>query len=349
MLNIERVPLDYPNLVLMSKMRRVAELSLIVFMVLMPAVHAERLYVNDKKVPETKEDLLAIQSSLQEHLEGARKATVCLKVGAGSGTGVIVSADGLVLTAAHVVGGVGKELKVLMEDGTEYSAHSLGLNAKNDAAMVQIDSEETFPFVEYLSANSDESSSARVGDWVFALGHSGGFDEERGSVVRLGRLLRVAESTIQSDCKLIGGDSGGPLFDLNGVLIGIHSRVGRRLAQNMHVPLEVFHRDWDELEAGKFVEDGPFAEKPEPGTGFMGVGVEMQEEVLKVTQVEPGYPAEKAGVKVGDAIKKVNDSDVRSKEDLAKLMKSYSDGEAVTLLCGRDGVDVVIRLTLVKR
>lgn len=329
-------------------MRRVAEFSVIILLGLMSAGNAERLYVNDKKVPENKQDLIAIQSSLQKHLGAARKATVALKVGKGSGTGVIVSADGLVLTAAHVVGGVGKDLTVLMEDGSEYEAQSLGLNARNDAAMVKIDSDEVFPFVDYVTTSSGNSET-RVGDWVFALGHSGGFDMERGSVVRLGRVLRVANSTIQSDCKLIGGDSGGPLFDLNGVLVGIHSRVGRRLVQNMHVPLREFQEDWSELEAGKFLEDGPFAKKPKRGSGFMGIAVEFEEEALRVTQVEPGYPAAEVGVKVGDVVRKANDIAINSREDLAKFMESCAAGDTVTLLCSRDGKDLEIRLTLAER
>jgi len=310
---------------------------------------AERLYVNDKKVPESREDLIAIQTSLQKHLAEARQATVCIKMGQGSGTGVIVSESGLVLTAAHVISGVQKDMKVIMEDGTEYEAKSLGLNSENDAGMLQIQSDDKFPFVRYEAKNDDSRSATRVGDWVFALGHSGGFDKERGSVVRLGRLIKVAETTVHSDCVLIGGDSGGPLFDMNGELVGIHSRVGRRLAQNMHVPLQVFHTHWDMLEKGEFIGDGPFANKPKPGTGFMGVAVKDVDGALEVTQVEPGYPAEDAGIEVGDVLTSLNKQPLKSKDDLRDRMKKLADGDRVLLEFSRDGKVNSVEVDLAKR
>ena len=235
-------------------MRFLGKLTLCLWVAaLTTSLSAERLHVNDKKVPESREDLVAIQTSLQKHLAVARQATVCIQVGQGSGSGVIVSEGGLVLTAAHVISGVGKSMKVVMEDGTKYEAKSLGLHSENDAGMLQIQSEKKFPFVRYENKSANNLPESRVGDWVFALGHSGGFDKARGSVVRLGRMVKVADTTVHSDCVLIGGDSGGPLFDMNGELIGIHSRVGRRLAQNMHVPLQVFHTYWDLLEKGEFI------------------------------------------------------------------------------------------------
>ncbi len=77
----------------------------------------------------------------------------------------------------------------------------------------------------------------RIGDWVFSLGHGGGLDEERGAMVRLGRVVSLKHEAIQTDCKLIRGDSGGPLFNMNGELIGINSRVGTKLEDNLHVPM----------------------------------------------------------------------------------------------------------------
>lgn len=310
---------------------------------------AERLYVNDKKVPESREDLVALQNALQSHLEEARKATVCIKMGQGSGTGVIVSEDGLVLTAAHVISGVQKKMKIVLEDGTEYEAESLGLNSENDAGMLKILSDTKFPFVSYEAKNDDGRPETRVGDWVFSLGHSGGFDKERGSVVRLGRLVRVSGTTVHSDCILIGGDSGGPLFDLNGKLVGIHSRVGRRLAQNMHVPMQVFHKSWEMLVKGEFIGDGPFAAKPKPGTGFMGLAVKVVDGGLEVTQVEPRYPAAEAGIELGDVLKSLNAIPLKSKEDLKDQMKKFADGDHVTLEFSRGGEAKSVGFNLVKR
>ena len=124
----------------------------------------ERLYVNDLKAPESRKDLEAIQGALGKALGQARSATVCLEVGEGSGSGVIVAADGLILTAAHVSGGVHKKITVILEDGTRLKGETLGLVANTDAAMVRILEPGTYPFVEI-----ERSRSTRLGDWVFAL------------------------------------------------------------------------------------------------------------------------------------------------------------------------------------
>lgn len=331
-------------------MRLLAKLTVCVLIATLATTSAvERLYVNDKKVPESSEDLLAIQASLQKHLAEAREATVCIKMGQGSGTGVIVSENGLVLTAAHVISGVLKEMKVIMEDGTEYEARSLGLNSENDAGMLQILSDEKFPFVAYEHQNDASRSSTRVGDWVFAIGHSGGFDKARGSVVRLGRMVKVTASTVYSDCTLIGGDSGGPLFDMNGNLVAIHSRVGGRIAQNMHVPLQVFHNDWPMLEKGEFIGNGPFAEKPKPGSGFMGLAVEERSGGLEVVQVEPSYPAADAGIQIGDVLVSMNSVALKSKANLKSRMEKLAEGDLVKLEFSRDGKLKSVELNLVKR
>ena len=201
----------------------------------------ERLYFNDLKAPESIEDLENIQNALQAVLCNARAATVCLELGEemGSGSGVIVSADGLILTAAHVSGGVDRTIEAVMEDGTRYPVRTLGLLSNTDAAMAKIEGEGPFPFVEI-----DRENRSVLGDWVMALGHAGGFDQERGLVVRLGRIVKLAQYTIQTDGTLIGGDSGGPLFDLHGRLIGIHSRVGQEKAENRHVMIDEFLNNW---------------------------------------------------------------------------------------------------------
>jgi len=142
-----------------------------------------------------------------------------------------------------------------------------------------------------------------LGDWVFSLGHSGGFDKARGVNVRVGRLVRTAPTTIQSDCMLIGGDSGGPLFNMAGELIGIHSRVGASREESMHVPVREFQAHWDELKEGKFIGEGGFAQKSKPGSGFLGVVIEESDEGgLKVAEIWEDGAADKAGLKVGDLI-----------------------------------------------
>ncbi len=289
-----------------------------IFFSLSLSVHAGRQAFNDREVPRDLDDLREIQAALQRNLERTRSATVCLQLKTGSGSAVIVSEDGLLLTAAHVTGRVDEEIKVIMEDGRELKGRSLGLNSETDSAMFQLEGEGPFPYVE---VNKDDDS--RLGDWVFSLGHSGGFDRGRGVNVRVGRLVKLGESTIQSDCLLIGGDSGGPLFNMEGELIGIHSRVGPSREESWHVPMREFQSHWDELLSGEFIGDGDFAQRAVPGSGFLGILVEVSEEGgLEVAELFPGGVAEEAGIKVGDRILEVNGQQATQEgldAELAKL------------------------------
>ncbi|MDB4636634.1 S1C family serine protease [Akkermansiaceae bacterium] len=289
-------------------------------------VYADRPDFNDKEAPQTLGDFREIQNALQSHLARTRSATVCLQMGGGSGSAVIISKEGLVLTAAHVTSKVDEEIKVIMEDGREFTGRSLGLNSETDSAMLQIEGAGPFPFVEV-----DLKDTTRLGDWVFSLGHSGGFDKARGVNVRVGRLVREAETTVQSDCMLIGGDSGGPLFNMEGELIAIHSRVGASREESMHVPIREFQAHWDELKSGKFIGDGGFAQKSKPGTGFLGVATEESEEGgLKVTELWKDGVAEKVGLKVGDRIIEIA-GEKATKVLMANTLAELGAGDKLTL------------------
>jgi serine protease Do len=306
---------------------------------------AERPYINDKKAPENRHDLEVIQKHLTDVLPLARKATVCIDLGEGSGSGVVISKNGLILTAAHVSGGVGKEFTVIFEDGRKVKAESLGLDSETDAAMARIVDKGNYPFVPL-----DRDNDTRLGDWVFALGHSGGFDKDRGSVVRIGRLVRMSETTLQSDCNLIGGDSGGPLFDLQGRLVGIHSRVGNRLPENMHVPIGEFIENWDAMSKNEFIGDGPFAKKPEKGKGFLGLLAEAYDgEGLKVKKVGRESPAEEAGIKNGDILLKMDGEALKSRDDFKELMKEKAPDDRVAFEMLREGKIETLTLRLGNR
>lgn len=327
--------------------RRCLGAALAVWLVAGPAGHGagERLFVNDKKAPETLRDLRKLEEALAAALPVARKATVGIDLGGGAGSGVIVSEDGLVLTAAHVSGGIDKELTVILDDGRRVKAKSLGLVATTDCAMMQITEEGTYPFVEL-----DREDGTRLGDWVFSLGHSGGFDKDRGVVVRIGRLVRVANTTIQSDCNLIGGDSGGPLFDLNGKLIGIHSRVGASLEQNMHVPIREFLANWEGMAKGEFIGEGPFAKKQEKGKAFVGIKTADREGGgVLVERVGEDTPAAKAGLKAGDVVLRIGEDEVTDKEGFTALVFELFPGDKAAMTILRDGKEQTIEVELEER
>jgi serine protease Do len=330
----------------MREISTTALTGILTCLLLVPAwAEAARPVVNDKKAPEGRHDLEAIQKHLVGALPASRKATVCIDLGEGSGSGVVISPDGLILTAAHVTGGVGKEFTVIFEDGKKVKAESLGLVADTDAAMARITEEGTWPYVEV-----DRGDTSKLGDWVFSLGHSGGFDKERGVNVRLGRLVQVKEDTVQSDCSLIGGDSGGPLFDLTGKLIGIHSRVGLRTPENLHVPVREFLKNWDGMLKSEFIGEGPFAKKPEKGKGFLGLGTAARAEGgLKVDKVGRESPAEKAGLKEGDVILKMDGVELATKEQFQELLKEKAPDDRVALELLRGGKTETLTLRLGER
>ncbi len=301
--------------------------------------------LNSKVAPSSQADLIEIQDTLKTVISKAKKATVCIDLGEGTGSGVIVTPEGLVMTAAHVSTGVGKDVTVIMPDGTELKAETLGLMAEVDAALVQITEKspdgKPFPTVEI-----NRTGDTKLGDWIFSLGHSGGFNKDRGAVARLGRLVRVANTTIQTDGTLIGGDSGGPLFDMKGRLIGIHSRVGPQLPVNMHVPVSVFFESWDRMLASEFIGEGPFASKPVKGKGFLGVATKETDGGLLVTKVGKKSPAEEAGIKEGDVLVSLNGEPLPTRDAMKALLAEMAAGDKLALEIKRDGKDEKIDLRL---
>jgi len=301
--------------------------------------------VNAKKAPESRGDLDAMQAALLAAIPKAQAATVCIDLGDGSGSGVIVDSEGLVMTAAHVSTGVGKDVTVILPDGTKLKAETLGLDSDTDAALLRITEKlpegKPFPFIAI-----NKSDDTKLGDWVFSLGHSGGFDKERGAVARIGRLVRVANTTIQTDGALIGGDSGGPLFDMDGRLIGIHSRVGMVVGVNMHVPIKVFTDQWERMLKSEFIGEGPFAQKPKKGKGFLGVATKNVEGGIEVTKVGKKSPAEEAGIKEGDLLRTLNGEKLDSREKLQSILAELAEGDKLAFEITRDGKDETVNLKL---
>ena len=190
------------------------------------------------QAPRDAHDVKSMQKHVQLLVKQLSPATVGVGVGAAQGSGVIINQEGLVLTAAHVAGRPGRSATVLMPDGKRYPATTLGMNRAMDSGMIQIklpEPGEGEPKIELPFAELADANSVKLGHWCLALGHPGGFRLERPPVVRLGRVIHKYKDVITTDCTLIGGDSGGPLFDMNGRVIGIHSRIGPQLVHNVHV------------------------------------------------------------------------------------------------------------------
>jgi len=191
-----------------------------------------------------------------------RKATVGIGPGnenyiySTSGSGVIVSRDGLILTAAHVVDDFGVHHQVLMFDGKIKKVKLLGYSQKNDTAMLKIIDDGPWPYCQ-----PGKSASAAIGDWCLACGHSDGIRENRPPPLRLGRLHSISidhngdRIAIATDCIIEPGDSGCGLFDLDGNVIGVCSEIGRDPRKNISAPVDVFLRDWDKYISGTVIDE----------------------------------------------------------------------------------------------
>jgi serine protease Do len=289
--------------------------------------------------PRNVADLRAIQARVEAIADHVRQCTVGLIVGEAQGSGVIVSENGLVLTAAHVLTASGRKVTVVMPDGKHLEGHALGVNAGSDCGAVQITESGPFP-----ACKLSNMRTLHVGDWCVATGHPGGYQEGRAPVMRLGRVVEFLAGMVQTDCPLLGGDSGGPLFDLNGNVIGINSRIGARAILNLHVPIVLFLRDWDRLTTVAVPHNGD-------GESASVIGIDGRDDAkgARVTEVYPRSPADRAGLQSGDMVTALNGQPVVGFKGLQKLIAAHHPGDVVELRILRDHTVEQLRVTVTAR
>lgn len=288
-----------------------------------------------KPSPETIDDLKLFQSQTKAVAEKVIPCTVCLRVGQASGSGVIVSKDGLILTAGHVSGAPGQEISIVLHDGKIVKGKTLGVNRGIDSGMAQITTPGPWPYVEM-----GDLKELKTNQWSIAIGHPGGYKQGRSPVVRVGKLSIVNDRVLQTDNALVGGDSGGPLFDMQGRVIGIHSRIGNFITNNFHVPIGTYHDTWEQLLRGDTIGESDV---------YMGVSADNDAKDCKLGSVTPNGPADKAGLKAGDVIKKFSGKDVNTYEEMKKMLYLKKPGDEVTLLVQRGDEYKEIKVTLGKR
>lgn len=278
--------------------------------------------------------LKKIQAKIQNVVAQVMPACVAISDGLGAGSGVIVSADGLILTAGHVI--TESEIyEIVLPSGKTVKARALGKDLDIDAGMLQI----IGPKPEGLPYASIESKSRlETGQWVVSLGHSGGFEIGRTPPVRTGRVLRTSKDQVITDAVLIGGDSGGPLFNLDGKLIGIHSSIGDTVAENRHVTMPAFARGWDRMKAGETWGALPQLEAPIPTKrrGVIGVRVDLNAKDCRVRVVNPGSTAAEAGILPGDVVVEFENTQIIDGRHLIQVIKQFSAGDICALTIFRD-------------
>ncbi len=295
--------------------------------------------------PEGVQELRALQARIRTLTESLRAATVAIQVGRANGSGVIVESDGVILTAAHVAGRPNRRALVFLSDGQVAHGITLGMNPELDSGMIRITDPGPWPAVPM-----GKSGAVREGQWVLATGHPGGYDQSRPPVLRFGRVFRAEEAAIVTDCTLVGGDSGGPLFNLDGEVVGIHSRIGKNLTVNLHVPIDIYRRSWQRYLSGETwggTQQEEVVQVDDQGRrGWLGVYEDPTSNRAKVARVQEDSPADRAGIAPGDVILQIDDETVDSFRDLQQAVSHLRPGVEVLLKLRRGErlLDVPLRI-----
>ena len=176
-------------------------------------------------------------------------------------------------------------------------------------------------------------------------------------LIAFGVLMATAQSAsahdqlIQTDCTLVGGDSGGPLFDMQGKLIGIHSRISGPITTNIHVPVDTYRESWEKLAAAEEWGNGPFfgGGGPKQAGVYMGVLLDFESKAGKITLIAPNSPAEKAGLKVDDVLTELDGKKVSSQAEVNTILLNKKANDEVSVLILRGEARMTLRLKLERR
>lgn len=271
------------------------------------------------------------------------------------GSGFIISADGYIVTNNHVIaGGPAGEavdsVTVTLFDGKEYTAKIVGRDPTSDVALIKIDA-SNLPYVEMES-----SQKSRVGDWVIAIGNPLGLNSSvtAGIISALQRNIGAGgayDRFIQTDTAINPGNSGGPLFNLQGKVIGINNRlispVGANIGVGFAIPAE------EALPVIESLRKGVRPERGYLGIGIQQVGPDMADAlgIAKnrgefVTRTVPGEAADKAGLKEGDIVLKVNGQDVTPDNTLSYIVANIKPGTRIPLEILREGKPMQLTATV---
>ena len=275
------------------------------------------------------------------------------------GSGFVISADGYVVTNNHVISpeGVGSTVEaitVTMPDGTEYPAKLIGKDVASDLAVLKIDGKRDLPFVRF-----GDSRSARVGDWVVAIGNPFGL----GGTVTSGIVSSVYRNTgtggaydryLQTDAAINRGNSGGPMFDMKGNVIGINNAIfsptGGSVGIGFAIPAEIAAPIVEKLRNGLAIERGYLGVQIQPLSEDLASSLGLPRNRGEFVQsVEPAQAAAKAGLQSGDVVVKVDGKDVTPDQTLSFIVANTAPGSRIPLELIRDGRRVTVNAVVGKR
>lgn len=261
----------------------------------------------------------------------------------GSGSGIIISKDGYILTNNHVVEDM-DEIQIKLTDNREFPAELIGRDPKTDIALLKVDTDD-LPIS--ILGNSD---NIHIGEWVLAFGSPLGLTSTvtAGIVSAIGRNVSILgggdaiENFIQTDAAINPGNSGGALVNINGEVIGVNSAIATRtnyyMGYGFAVPINIAKSVIDDLMRFGEVRRGylgVYIESVDPVVA-KGVGLDKPRGVL-VTNVIKGRAADKAGIKEGDVILEVNSVEVNQPNELQAKVGTYNPGQDVKIVIWRDG------------
>ncbi len=298
----------------------------------------------ESKLPNSINDLIQIEKHIKFLYDKVSPCVVNIRIDDSEGSGVVISEDGFILTAGHVIRRPNKNARIIFPDGKTAEAKTLGINEKIDSGMLKLKGEKKWKFVEMGDTNL-----VHPGQWAMALGHPNGYKANRPPVVRVGRILTSKNTVLDSDCALVGGDSGGPLFDMAGKVIGIHSRIGDSVSNNFHVAINTYKDTWDRLKAGEhwnLEKENRFVRKQTfPYAGF---SVIKGTKGIQITKIEKDSPAEKAKLKENDVILMIEDENITAISQIRKFIFGTKPGSDLAFTIQRGTKEIYLSVTIGK-
>lgn len=272
------------------------------------------------------------------------------------GSGFIISADGYVVTNNHVVsppersGATVEGITITMPDGEEYPATLVGNDAASDLAVLKISRDKPFPFVKF-----GNSKVARVGDWVIAIGNPFGL----GGTVTSGIVSAVYRNTgsgaydryLQTDASINRGNSGGPLFDMQGNVIGINNAIfspsGGSVGIGFAIPAEIAAPIVDQLRSGQKIARGYLGVSIQPVNQDIADALGLPKNRGEIVQVvRDDSPAKAAGIQPGDIVTKVGGKEITPDQSLSFLVANTAPGTRIPIELYRDGTRRTVSLTV---
>jgi len=265
------------------------------------------------------------------------------------GSGFIIDPSGIVVTNNHVIDGA-DEITVLLQDGTSLKAKLVGRDERTDIAVLQVTPDKPLPSVTF-----GDSDASRVGDWVLAIGNPFGLGGTvtAGIVSARGRDINQGpyDNFIQTDAAINRGNSGGPLFNMDGEVIGINTAIyspsGGSIGIGFSIPANLAKNVVAQLRQYGRAKRGWLGVKIQQVTPDIAESLGLKDAGgALVAGVEANGPAEKAKIRNGDIILKFNDQDVKEMKNLPRVVAETDINKSVPVTVWRDGKAVVLDVTV---